>query len=410
MDRFLKNELMFLYAKISYLRGESMNEVTEKKSIFSKNIKDIDIKDIDIKKILNKEITFNKKRTGNLISIDIGSTDIKFLLGEYFENIFRVSVLESMTLPKDIYDSGFIKDEEIIIHFIRNFIEKHKITEQNVVLCVESADIIRREMSMPVMEKELAISTVKYEISEFLPIDIEKYIIQYSEIRREIVDGVENMVIMVYAFPEDNARHFYEVIEKAGLIPYALDIQSHCVEKLLKYKRINNIPVENKTVALIDIGNSGMGISIIKNKNLEFNRIVKGVISLREALVRRNLCAEYEVDDLLDSYGKQNIFTTDINESKIAIQEEMIFVIDAWITDILKLFQYYTSRSTSNRIDYVFIYGGGAKIKNIDLYIGSRLGIQTRKISSIDGLQVPYSSKDKEISKYINCISAIVGR
>ncbi|MBF1051819.1 MAG: hypothetical protein HXL16_06395, partial [Peptostreptococcaceae bacterium] len=76
-----------------------MNEVTEKKSIFSKNIKDIDIKDIDIKKILNKEITFNKKRTGNLISIDIGSTDIKFLLGEYFEDIFRVSVLESMTLP-----------------------------------------------------------------------------------------------------------------------------------------------------------------------------------------------------------------------------------------------------------------------------------------------------------------------
>ena len=78
--------------------------------------------------------------------------------------------------------------------------------------------------------------------------------------------------------------------------------------------------------------------------------------------------------------------------------------------NLLKLFQYYTSRSTSNRIDYVFIYGGGAKIKNIDLYIGSRLGIQTRKISSIDGLQVPYSSKDKEISKYINCISAIVGR
>ena len=155
------------------------------------------------------------------------------------------------------------------------------------------------------------------------------------------------------------------------------------------------------------------------------NTVTKGIVSA----VNRQIPMDVDGDGTVD--WNQTVIQTDaainpgnsggalinsegkligINESKIAIQEEMIFVIDAWITDILKLFQYYTSRSTSNRIDYVFIYGGGAKIKNIDLYIGSRLGIQTRKISSIDGLQVPYSSKDKEISKYINCISAIVGR
>ena len=341
--------------------------------------------------IFKKKSAPVKKKRGKsktFISLDIGSSDIK--------------------QEKGVGVAGVINNENAVTEYLSTLIRRSRAKEKDVIVSVDTPEIMRREMVIPAMEEKLILSTVRFEISEFLPIDIDKYIIQYSEIDRYVENDTEKMSLMIYAFPEIAARQYFDIVKTAGLNPVALDIQSNCIRKLLYNRNINNFSLRDQTVAIIDIGNESMNLTIIKNGRHEFNRMVRGNVSISSVFVENGICSESNVDNIIDRYSNQNLFTTNLPVDELRIQESIISLVDIWISDILKLFQYYTSRSNKNSIDRIFIYGGGSRIKNVDHYIGTRIGIPTNTIESIQGVNFPPSARNRELAKYINCISAII--
>ena len=317
--------------------------------------------------IFKKKSAPVKKKRGKsktFISLDIGSSDIKMVSGYYNNDNIDILSFDSIKQEKGVCVAGVINNENAVTEYLSTLIRRSRAKEKDVIVSVDTPEIMRREMVIPAMEEKLILSTVRFEISEFLPIDIDKYIIQYSEIDRYVENDTEKMSLMIYAFPEIAARQYFDIVKTAGLNPVALDIQSNCIRKLLYNRNINNFSLRDQTVAIIDIGNESMNLTIIKNGRHEFNRMVRGNVSISSVFI--------------------------------------------WISDILKLFQYYTSRSNKNSIDRIFIYGGGSRIKNVDHYIGTRIGIPTNTIESIQGVNFPPSARNRELAKYINCISAII--
>ena len=355
--------------------------------------------------IFKKKSAPVKKKRGKsktFISLDIGSSDIKMVSGYYNNDNIDILSFDSIKQEKGVCVAGVINNENAVTEYLSTLIRRSRAKEKDVIVSVDTPEIMRREMVIPAMEEKLILSTVRFEISEFLPIDIDKYIIQYSEIDRYVENDTEKMSLMIYAFPEIAARQYFDIVKTAGLNPVALDIQSNCIRKLLYNRNINNFSLRDQTVAIIDIGNESMNLTIIKNGRHEFNRMVRGNVSISSVFVESN------VDNIIYRYSNQNLFTTNLPVDELRIQESIISLVDIWISDILKLFQYYTSRSNKNSIDRIFIYGGGSRIKNVDHYIGTRIGIPTNTIESIQGVNFPPSARNRELAKYINCISAII--
>lgn len=356
------------------------------------------------------DLSKRKKKSGSYIAIDIGNRSIKSVVGEYNNGRFKITSMQSVEQAENVYDCGLINDERAIGNAITKMLQDYNIKERDTILSIESFEVIKREMTIPVLDKQDAISAITFEIGEYLPIDIERYIIQYKEIDRFLENDVEKMNILVYAFPQKIAEQYFGLLKNCGLNPLILDIQSNGVEKLFSSCKVNDIFANRDTVAIIDIGNTGINLSIIKDGKHEFNRIIKMNASIKNTLILSGVCTKDNVDSIIDKYCYENIFSDNIDPSHSKIQDEIIYLADLWIADILKLFQYYTSRNNNNKIDNIFIYGGGAMIKNIEFYIGSRIGIPTRAIDSIEGLQVPNPAKNQELIKYINCIGALIGR
>lgn len=365
----------------------------------------------DLGSIFKKKSSPNKKKKGksrNFISLDIGSSDIKMVSGNYNNDDIEILSFDSIKQERGVCVAGVINNENAVAEYLSTLVRRSRVKEKDVIVSVDTPEIMRREMVIPAMEEKLILSTVRFEISEFLPIDIDKYIIQYSEIDRYVENDTEKLNVMIYAFPEIAARQYFDIVKTAGLNPVALDIQSNCIRKLLYNRSINNYSLRDQTVAIIDIGNESMNLTIIKNGRHEFNRMVRGNVSISSVFVENGICSESSADNIIDRYSNQNLFTNSLAIDELRIQESIISLVDIWIADILKLFQYYTSRSNKNSIDRIFIYGGGSRIKNVDHYIGTRIGIPTNTIESIQGVKFPPSARNRELAKYVNCISAII--
>lgn len=403
---------MALFGKKSKEDKPKNNKVEKKKPLKKTNLKKKEKPEKKIKtnKKVPRSMSTKKKKSGYYLALDIGNRSIKSVVGEYNNGRFKIVSMQSIEQEENVYDCGLINDEKAIGNAISTLIRDYKIKEKDTILTIESFEVIKREMSIPVLDKQDAISAITFEIGEYLPIDIDKYVLQYKEIDRFVDNGIEKMNILVYAFPQKIAEQYFELLRNCGLNPVVLDIQSNCVEKLFSMCKINETNTNTSTNAIIDIGNTGINLTIIKDGKHEFNRIIKMNSSIKNTLILSGTCNKNEVEDIIDKYSFENIFSENISPQHVKIQDEIIYLADLWIADILKLFQYYTSRNNNNKIDNIFIYGGGAVIKNIEFYIGSRIGIQTRAIDSIEGVQLPNPAISQELIKYVNCIGALIGR
>ena len=197
----------------------------------------------DLGSIFKKKSSSSKKKRGKsktFISLDIGSSDIKMVAGNYNNDDIEILSFDSIKQERGVCVAGVINNENAVAEYLSTLIRRSRVKERDVIVSVDTPEIMRREMVIPAMEEKLILSTVRFEISEFLPIDIDKYIIQYSEIDRYVENDTEKMSVMIYAFPEIAARQYFDIVKTAGLNPVALDIQSNCIRKLLYNRNINN--------------------------------------------------------------------------------------------------------------------------------------------------------------------------
>ena len=112
-------------------------------------------------------------------------------------------------------------------------------------------------------------TVVRYEIQQYLPINLEDYILQVTILGEEVVDETKKLNVRVIAYPEKIARGYYNLLLKLNLKPYALDVNYNAVNKFINFTGINNeFEYKSKdSVAFIDMGASFIDVNIYKDGN-----------------------------------------------------------------------------------------------------------------------------------------------
>ena len=325
----------------------------------------------------------SKKKDVKCLSIDIGSSFIKFAVGQKMGRRLKIDKTFVAKLPAGVYENGHMHNIQEMKAIIQGAINANGIKIKDVICTLESTDAIKRELIVPAVASEDLSEMVRYEIGQYLPIDINSYVLQHKVVREFEEENVKKYELLVAALPKEIIHTIYTMLLEMGLTPYALDIHSNAIDKMAaEYDMINGSSIKGSTVAFLDLGHENINVIIIEKGRYNFNRLIK--FGTRDF---EQLSTELEFKTLED------ISSLD--------------VLDKWIDEIDKVFKYYTSRSTDNTIDKIFIYGGISVMEGLDTYIHERVNIPTEVIKSVENIEI-VSGNDNTLAQSLNAISALI--
>lgn len=364
--------------------------------------------------------TKSTKRRGQMVSIDIGSRGVKFAVGEAYNGRIKLTGCHAETLPADAYENGIILKFDIVQHTITDALKKYHIKPKNAVISIESTEMIKREMTVTRVPVEDMVSLITYEVKQYLPIDTTNYVIQYKELPPDENQEASKIKVLMGALPNDMVDAHWNLFEACGLKPIAMDMHSNGLEKLIKWMRQNDSYSQAKTCAYIDLGHKLMDISIFENGEYKFNRLVKMggndfdkvlmhhlEIDQAEAERRKTKISAGALRKAMSS-GKLDTFLTDDENVKATVIKDTLQYFDESVDEIGKVFKYYTSRSSDNKIDQIFIYGGTSRFKDIDALIQEKLEIPTESLKTINCVEGLSKTGSDDLSLYVNAIGALI--
>lgn len=345
--------------------------------------------------------SFGKK----VISIDFGGNEIKVIEGQAAKNSISISKAFSLKLPQDVYFDGEILNKDVIASLVKEELKKNKIRTDKVHGIINSSEIITRAVSLPkVPEKDLP-SVIRYQLDEMLPVDSDDYIVNSLILGYFTEDGADKVNVLLIGIPKNMVLEHLDLIKEIGLRPEILDHQGNAIAKLLNHNSLVNefYNTSEMVVASIDIGYSNSKLTIAKEGAVLVTRVLDTGIKT----IINNISSLY---DYTEEEIEEKLFDIDdINEGNEEFTDYYRFLntirttLDNLMDEIDMIFRYYTSRETSNIINYMVLQGGFANIKGIENMFSNRFAIPTVKLKKLDRLKW-----DGDLSKYSNAIGGLI--
>ncbi|NFG63267.1 MULTISPECIES: pilus assembly protein PilM [unclassified Clostridium] len=375
-----------------------------------KDFMNLDIKDLKTKLFKenkeHKSIKIRKEKKRKVVAFDIGSTNIKIAEGTYYKGVLSVEKLIDTVTPAEAIIDGSIEKKQALVSTLQKVLSDNGINAKEGICTNNSSLIINREILIPDVKEEELDTVVRYEIQQYLPINLDDYILQITMIGEEFSDDGKKLEVRAIAYPEKMARGYYDLLMALNLKPLALDVNYNALNKLLNYIEVINEHKLNieEAVVFIDMGATSLDVNIYNNGILKFTRIIKAGGKYIDEILYENVNIPIEE---LENFKVNNI---DLKEDELDFQNHIIIgTLDEWIDKVEKIIQFYKTKNFGDDVNKIFIYGRTSRIKNLEEYITSRIGIETIKIRNIPQI-INYSNIDigENIDNFINVIGSLI--
>jgi len=314
----------------------------------------------------------------HILGLEIGHTNIKLLECKKKRGELTIEKAQIIPTPADSISDGIINDVQKIYDIINIAIKKKKYQYKNIVMVIKSSEIITRDIVIDAMPKKDmdVVMSLKYE--DHLLVDISQYQVTYKGLK-EIVNGNQDQqVIQIVAAPNTIIYPLLEIANKLKMRVRAINIASDAITNIFSIQSDMAITNNEEAIMIIDIGGKSTTVSIISqgvgilNRNISFGLdLVNTLLEKEFGLSDPKIIEEFKVKyaGIYDEDAEPGVYAQQISSAlKPMIQYELI-------GDVRKLLQFYFSRNKKNKIEKIYIIGGGAYLKNIDQYMNDLLDI-----------------------------------
>lgn len=350
---------------------------------------------------------FNNK---DILCIDIGSRNIKFVSGKYRNKTIFIDKATMIDTPINSFNDGNLADIKTIKEAISREIENQYKNSKMVSFTSYGTSIITREIVIPSADEKDLNALVRFEIEQYLPIVLDDYIIDYSILERFNEENVNKLKLMVIAYPKHMAENYLGLAGELNLKPFALDINSNCISKLLKDRsKLNDTDyLPENTLAIIDMGHTHLNVDIISKGINNFSRIVNIGGKNIDTSIAKRLGLSLEAAELKKINECDLTMNLNIEANEENVNSIIKNIVDVWIQEINRILQYYRNKSQGNRIDSIYLHGGSSKLKGIEEYMSMNLGLPVYKIKTLENIQPLKDNAGIELSYYLNVLGTII--
>jgi type IV pilus assembly protein PilM len=340
-----------------------------------------------------------------IVSLDIGHKSIKVAEGKYFDGNLKIMNTFVFDTPENSLENGKITDRGALISAIDTELSSRGIKKSFMNVTYNANNLIERELILPWAKSEDLKEMVKYEIQQYLPIDIEKYVLQHKILEEIEEDSLKKYKIMVSVIEKEIVESYLDLIRKLGFKPYRFDVHPNSIDKVVKYLMKNkDCSFRDKTVAIIDVGYKNTTITLFQKGLFQMSQGTEYGVYNMDALIEHRTGLSRE--EVIKQKNKIYNFTIYGDDKKLdnIIKKAIIDSLNEGIREINSVFRYYTSRNENGGVDEVLICGGLTYLFGfgIETYLSSVLNMPVKKIGE-------FTSSNKSMPKVNveNCINAI---
>ena len=328
-----------------------------------------------------------RKKIKNLVGLDIGNHYIKITeltekQGKYYLSAFGIEHLSE--------DSPRGK-----LAAIKKVVQESGISTKKVNISICGPSVIVRYILLPHMTKQQLESAIRYEAEKYIPFNIEEVMLNAPILEEKKEES--KVRVLIVAAKKSFVEDYVKLVEGSGLEPQLIDVDSFALINsfLLSYPNKESQGI----VALLHIGASFTSINILKNKVSHFMRDI--TIGGRDLT---KLIAEKLNMDLADA---ENI------KCNPGDREEEIFSIitpalNNLLGEISLSFSYYEDQ-LERGIDKVFLSGGTSKLKNLDKFLSSNLGMEVITWDPTISLQIKPALNQERLKSCLPMLAVSIG-
>ena len=210
---------------------------------------------------------FKKKKYGKVLSVDIGSSTIKFLVteGRYPDTL---KVLDYRLVNIDTEKKVVSQEElqEIIKHTYHSL--EFKPNEVRTLLKPQQEVV--RMVDLPDVDDDELKKAAGYQLNRYVPFGRGEAIYDCTPIEGiSVVNGMRKCVLV--AIKRGSVEQHYKFFETTNIVPVIIDVESVAVMNsyitaAAIFNEKNKVPVDNQNVALVHIGASHTGLSVMRGE------------------------------------------------------------------------------------------------------------------------------------------------
>lgn len=341
-----------------------------------------------------------------ILGLEIGNSNIKLLESRRKGHQRFVEKSSIIPTPADTIVDGIIKDPERVYQVIEKEIKDHKYRSKELAMVIKSSEIITREILMDKMPPKDMKAILELQYLEYLLVDISEYETTYKILGEVTIDGEVKQEVLIVAAPNTLINPLIDLGDKLKMKIKSININADAVASLFKEDSFM-MDMQEESALVLDIGGASTTATIISDgvgvltKDIDFGlKSLDVMISTQFASnqikdmewFKEKHGGIYEEDGKEDIYGQ---FMSTI--LKHMLKQKLI-------PEIRRLMKFHLSRGKHNPLEKIYMIGGGARLKNIDAYMGELLQIPCVADIHVDETQVDLTGEIES-----RCFANILG-
>ncbi len=332
---------------------------------------------------------FTKRQTP-LIGIDISASSVKVLELARKGDGYQVTAFATEPMPPNAIVDRNVAEPEIVAQAIARAVKRAGTRTKATCVAVSGSSVITKTIQMPASLREAEMEDqIKLEADQHIPYPVEEVNLDFEIIRRP-TEGEDTTDVLLAACRSETVESRVSAVEMAGLEAEVVDIEAFALENACEFLR-PQMPDrgDNKTIALIDIGDTSTSVLILHDNRTVYTRDQQfGGRQLTEDIMRHYGLSLEEA-----TKGKKFGNLPEGYETEV-----LPYFVDDLAQQIDRSLQFFFANSPKfDSIDQLILAGGSAAIPRLDAMVQEKLRVPTVVAEPFTKMSVARGAKPKQL-------------
>ena len=205
------------------------------------------------------------------LGLDISDFSVKFVRLERKGSQIFPDLFGEVGVPEGVIGDGDIKKDNDLAAILKDGLrdsQGRKVHERFCVVSLPEEQSFVRVISLPPVRPEDMAQAVKWEVEGVIPLNIDEIVYDYAPMLPHS-SPEERLDVLVVAFPKKIVESYTAVLNRAGLIPLALELESQAIARAVLPEK-----PARKSVIIVDIGATRTSFSIFESNWLIFPKTI----------------------------------------------------------------------------------------------------------------------------------------
>jgi type IV pilus assembly protein PilM len=309
---------------------------------------------------------FGLGKSKSVVGLDIGSSAVKAVELKPAGKGFKVAAIGVEPVPPDSIVDGAIMDATAVAEAVRRLFERAPFKSKEVAASLSGNAVIVKKINLPVMTDAELADSIYWEAEQSIPFDIQDVNLDYQIVDRGIAaDSKGTMDVLLVAAKKEKIADYTGVIAQAGRTPVVVDVDAFALQNAFE---ANYGTDAGSIVVLLNAGASAININILSGGQSLFTRdISMGGNAYTEA-VQKELNLPFDSAELLKKgHPVEGHSVDDVKPVLHAMNENVLL-------EIQKTFDFFKATAASDRIDRIYVSGGGSQVDGFVDALADRFG------------------------------------